>query len=64
MENRLLFRYFVCATVRILSAWLAEETMALREDVCNVLEFVVTLSVETFQAQKVTGFFPQRIANL
>ena len=48
-------RFFVCATVRILAAWLSEETTALRDDVCEVLEFVVTLSVETFEAQKVNS---------
>lgn len=45
-------RHFVCATIRILSAWLAEETMALREDVYEILPFVFTLAHETFEAQK------------
>ncbi len=45
-------KYFVCATVRILGAWLSEETSALREDVYDILPFILTLANETFEAQK------------
>jgi len=45
-------KYFVCATIRILGAWLSEETMAMREEVCEILPFILTLSNETFESQK------------
>ncbi len=45
-------RHFVCATIRLLCAWLSEETMALREDVYEILPFVFVLCQETFEAQK------------
>ena len=46
-------KHFVCATVRILSSWLAEETEANREEVYAILPFVLNLCQETFEAQKV-----------
>lgn len=46
------FQYFVCATIRLLGAWLAEETLALREDVYEVLPFILTVANETFESQK------------
>jgi len=45
-------KYFVCATIRILGAWLSEETMAMREEVYDLLPFILTLSNETFESQK------------
>ena len=45
-------KYFVCATIRLLGAWLSEETLALREDVYEVLQFVLTVANETFESQK------------
>ena len=45
-------QYFVCATIRLLGAWLAEETLALREDVYEVLPFILTIANETFESQK------------
>jgi len=45
-------KYFVCATIRVLGAWLSEETMAMREDVYDVLPFVLTVANETFESQK------------
>lgn len=45
-------RYFVCATVRVLGAWLAEETLAMREDVCQVLPFVVGVAQDAFQGRR------------
>lgn len=47
-------KYFVCATIRILGAWLSEETMAVREEVCEIIPFILTLSNETFESQKLT----------
>ena len=45
-------KYFVCATIRVLGAWLSEETMAMREDVYEVLPFILTIANETFESQK------------
>lgn len=45
-------KYFVCATIRILGAWLSEETMAMREEVYDLLPFILSLSNETFESQK------------
>jgi len=47
-------KYFVCATIRILGAWLSEESMAMREEVCEILPFILTLSNETFESQKLS----------
>ena len=35
-------------------AWLSEETMAMREEVYEILPFILTLSNETFETQKLT----------
>lgn len=45
-------KYFICATIRILGAWLSEETQALREDVYEIMPFIMALGNETFEAQK------------
>ena len=42
----------MCATIRLLGAWLSEETLALREDVYDVLPFILTVANETFESQK------------
>ncbi|XP_023331282.1 neurochondrin homolog [Eurytemora carolleeae] len=47
-------KYFVCATIRLLGAWLSEESMAMREEVCEILPFILTLSNQTFETQKLT----------
>jgi len=47
-------KYFVCATIRILGAWLSEETQALREDVYDIVPFIFELANETFEAQKIS----------
>ena len=47
-------KYFVCATIRILGAWLSEETQALREDVYDIMPFIFGLAYETFDAQKIS----------
>ena len=44
----------MCATIRILGAWLSEETMAMREEVYEILPFILTLSNETFEYQKLS----------
>jgi hypothetical protein len=35
-------------------AWLSEETMAMREEVCEILPFILTLANETFESQKLS----------
>ena len=45
-------KYFVCATIRILGAWLSEETMAVRDEVYEILPFILGLANDTFEAQK------------
>ncbi|XP_055847254.1 neurochondrin homolog [Episyrphus balteatus] len=41
-------RAFICAIVRILSAWLAQETTAMRPAIYKILPFMFKLSNETF----------------
>lgn len=41
---------FVCATVRVLAAWLAQETSAMRPQVYAILPYILTLANDTFRA--------------
>ncbi|KAF5292935.1 hypothetical protein FQA39_LY13815 [Lamprigera yunnana] len=41
-------KVFVCASVRVLVAWLAQETSAMRPQVYQLLPFMLTLANETF----------------
>ena len=44
---------FVCASIRILGAWLAEETSSsMKEEVCAVLPFIITVSQTLFEARQ------------
>lgn len=45
-------KIFVCAMVRVLSAWLAQETSAMRNAVYALLPFMLTLANETFYAYR------------
>merc|ERR1719350_1625273 len=45
-------KYFVCATIRILGAWLSEESQALRDEGYDILPFILQLGSDTFEAQK------------
>lgn len=45
-------RIFVCAMVRVLSAWLAQETSAMRKQVYEVLPYVLTIANDTFYAHR------------
>lgn len=45
-------KVFVCALVRVLSAWLAQETSAMRNAVYGILPFMLTLANETFYAYR------------
>lgn len=43
---------FICAMVRVLSAWLAQETSAMRNTIYALLPFMLTLANETFHAYR------------
>ncbi|XP_046628259.1 neurochondrin homolog [Neodiprion virginianus] len=45
-------RLFVCAMVRVLAAWLAQETSAMRPQVYSVLPYVLTVANDTFYAHR------------
>ncbi|KAI5705952.1 hypothetical protein M8J75_003405 [Diaphorina citri] len=45
-------KIFICAMVRVLAAWLAQETSAMRSAVYGVLPFVLQLCNETFYAYR------------
>ncbi|XP_018571984.1 neurochondrin homolog [Anoplophora glabripennis] len=45
-------KLFVCATIRVLSAWLAQETTAMRTQVYQLLPFILELANETFYAYR------------
>lgn len=45
-------KIFVCATVRVLVAWLAQETSAMRPQVYQLLPYLLSLANETFNAYK------------
>ena len=45
-------RNFVCSTIRVLGSWLAEETNFKREEVYAIINFIYTVAVDTFEAQK------------
>lgn len=45
-------KLFVCATIRVLVAWLAQETTAMRSQVYQLLPFMLGFANETFNAYK------------
>lgn len=45
-------KMFVCAVVRVLTAWLAQETTAMRSQVYAVLPYVLTVANDTFYAHR------------
>ncbi|XP_028982310.1 neurochondrin homolog [Diachasma alloeum] len=45
-------RVFVCAMVRVLAAWLAQETSAMRPQVYAVLPFMMSVANDTFYANR------------
>lgn len=45
-------KIFICAMVRVLSAWLAQETSAMRNAIYALLPFMLTLANETFHAYR------------
>ncbi|XP_030074294.1 neurochondrin [Microcaecilia unicolor] len=55
---------FIFASVRILSAWLAEETSALKEEVCELLPFLIQYSRTRFQLGAACRDLPRQVAEL
>ncbi|XP_076165161.1 neurochondrin [Ptiloglossa arizonensis] len=45
-------RVFICAVVRVLAAWLAQETKAMRSQVYAVLPYILTVANDTFYAYR------------
>ncbi|XP_038207033.1 neurochondrin homolog [Zerene cesonia] len=45
-------KVFVCAMVRVLVAWLAQETTAMRDQVYNLLPFMFSLANDSFHAYR------------
>lgn len=45
-------KLFVCGTIRVLAAWLAQETTAMRPQIYKLLPFILQLVNETFYAVK------------
>lgn len=45
-------KLFICGTVRVLAAWLAQETSAMRPQVYQLLPYILGLANETFRACK------------
>ncbi|KAM9244632.1 neurochondrin isoform 1-T1 [Dugong dugon] len=55
---------FVFASVRILGAWLAEETSSLRKEVCQLLPFLVHYAKTLYEEAEETSDLSQQVANL
>lgn len=43
---------FVCSSIRILGSWLAEETSSMKEEVCAVLPFIITVCSRMYDERK------------
>ena len=43
---------FVCASIRILGSWLSEETSSMKEEVCSVLPFIITVCSRLYEDRK------------
>lgn len=55
---------FVFASVRILGAWLAEETSSLRKEVCQLLPFLVRYAKTLYEEAEEASDISQQVANL
>lgn len=55
---------FVFASVRILGAWLAEETSSLRKEVCQLLPFLVRYAKTLYEEAEEANDISQQVANL
>ncbi|KAG5887103.1 hypothetical protein JTB14_000736 [Gonioctena quinquepunctata] len=45
-------KLFICATIRVLVAWLAQETTAMRSQIYQLLPFILELANETFYSYR------------
>lgn len=45
-------KLFVCATIKVLASWLAQETTAMRTQVYQLLPFILEIANETFNAYR------------
>ncbi|XP_076259997.1 neurochondrin [Rhynchophorus ferrugineus] len=45
-------KLFICATIRVLAAWLAQETTSMRTQVYQLLPFILEMSFDSFHAYK------------
>lgn len=45
-------KIFICATVRVLAAWLCQETSALRTQIYQLLPYILSVANETFYARR------------
>lgn len=45
-------KIFICAVVRVLTAWLAQETSAMRPQVYTILPYILTVANDTFYAHR------------
>lgn len=45
-------KLFVCATIRVLAAWLAQETTSMRQQVYQLLPFILEMAFDSFHAYK------------
>lgn len=52
LELELKEKVFICAMVRVLSAWMAQETSAMRDQIYQLLPFMLTLANDTFYAYR------------
>merc|ERR1712071_228786 len=43
---------FIVASIRILGAWLAEESSSMKEEVCNVLPYIISICSRLFQERQ------------
>ncbi|XP_069478697.1 neurochondrin [Ambystoma mexicanum] len=55
---------FIFASVRILSVWLAEETSSLKQEICDLLPFLVHYVKTLFQRERACRDLPQQVAEL
>lgn len=55
-------KVFICAMVRVLAAWLAQETSAMRNTIYALLPFLLTLANETFHAYR-ARYFAEKARN-
>lgn len=50
---------FIFASVRILGAWMAEETSSLKQEICELLPFLVHYAKKLFQEGSTAASLPQ-----